>query len=114
MGYFKTVEIFLNKHGLSGLERMRSMCNKGYPLRDIAEKFKVSVPTAGRLRDSLFKCVYIVSEDVKNHLQYEKNRHSWASDQYKNEIEKTDEIECKILQLYKEEGSTNVIYTKPT
>jgi len=108
MSYLKTAEIFLKKHGIRGLEKIRTMCNKGYPLKDIAETFNVSIPTAGRLRESLFKCVYIVSEEVKEHLEYEKKRHHWASTEYEGIIKKTDEIECKILNFSQNKEVSNV------
>ena len=105
--YSKNVEIFIEKNGLLGLEKLRDMLNKGCPLRDVAKRFNVSIPTASRLKDSLLECVYIFSDETKAFLEYQQSRHKWISEEYKKEITNTDNLEANILKFSQQKSNVN-------
>jgi hypothetical protein len=95
----RTAEIFIDRNGLHGLERLRKLVNQDASLRDIACAFNVSVSTAGRLREILFKKVYYVSDATADWLRYCEQQHSWISEQYGKEHIKSQNKESHLTLI---------------
>lgn len=82
-----SAERFANKYGKHTLKQFFSRCNDGAPLRVLAIEFRMSIPTASRLRKTLMKRQWVLREEVKDYIDFQISYHEGEIDEHRELLE---------------------------
>jgi hypothetical protein len=95
----QTVAHFVEIHSLTGLKRFLDKCNKGDKLQELAVEFNIPRSSVSRIRNKMFKRVYVLKEGAIDYLNYKAELHQWIQNEHKKMLAEHIQKETELKHI---------------